>query len=46
MKFLANYLVVRKLICIFASKMNNYDILESVSKNHRGQVHWFTLSGR
>ena len=25
MKFFANYLVVRKLICIFASKMNSLD---------------------
>lgn len=37
MKFFANYLVVRKLICIFASKMNNYDILESVSTGINGK---------
>ena len=37
MKFFRNYLVVRKLICIFASKKNNYDILESVSTGIYGK---------
>ena len=37
MKFFANYLVERKLICFFATKMNNYDILESVSTGIYGK---------